>query len=89
MRNLKPKKVQTLLEDFQRHFLGEWKKVQIPLPVDIRGHFRFLVTASVGILHNIPLSEYRSVQIANLSLSKECFSIGKLLKKTNLTISNV
>ena len=68
-----------LHRDFQTNRVSQsqWQHVQVSLPVQMRGHYRILVTADAGLLHDIPPGEHRSVQVTNLTLSKECFSIGK------------
>jgi hypothetical protein len=53
-----------------------WQHVQVTLPVRLESHFRLAVRSAAGPLNDIPIDAHRPVRLANLSLSKECFSIG-------------
>ena len=53
-----------------------WTFKSIPLPAELLSSYRLIFVARSSPIHISSLSKQNSIRIANLSLSKECFSKG-------------
>lgn len=65
---------------FNKKNIIEWRNVSEAMPVNFHYKYRLRFSAALGLRSSGPLSQTKSVSINRVSLSRECFGIGKSLR---------